>query len=374
MLTIKMAVRLARRLQVAWEAARKPKPALDHAWDRIESRFDYARQVRHRLGFASERLFPVGVRNLTADLGYHLGELARMLANLREEITSKRPSPPDLASWLADIRQLESEFGDVDVRWREKVLRAVTEPITLRGVELGTFAIDLHWDRLGSTKGVYCFDFIALEPNPAQGRDDVFHPHVQGHDLCVGDAKRPVENAIDQGRFAEAFLLLNSVLTTYNSSSPYVALDKWTGQPCKDCGDRCDEEYRYGCDGCYDDFCDQCIGSCAVCMTSRCSGCLDACAVCDSQCCSACLETTSDDDRVCRRCFATCDDCGIRIPKDQLTDGHCPACQPEEEDSDDDEEIADLVLGSPGAAEEARADVLADGLPETAIPLPRGTD
>jgi len=83
MLSTKLALRLARRWQDAWEAARKPKPALDTAWDRLESRFDIARRVRARLEFASAGQFPLGVRNLTADLGYHLGELARMLGNLR---------------------------------------------------------------------------------------------------------------------------------------------------------------------------------------------------------------------------------------------------------------------------------------------------
>jgi len=93
MLSTKLAIRLARRWQNAWDAARKPKPALDTAWERLETRFDIARRVRSRLKFASAGQFPVGVRNLTADLGYHLGELARMLANLREDLTSKWPLP-----------------------------------------------------------------------------------------------------------------------------------------------------------------------------------------------------------------------------------------------------------------------------------------
>ncbi len=68
-------------------------------------------------------------------------------------MTSKWPLAPGLASWLADIRQLEVEFGDIEVKWKETVVRVVTDPIVLRNVELGPFAIDLHWDRIGSAKG-----------------------------------------------------------------------------------------------------------------------------------------------------------------------------------------------------------------------------
>src|SRR4051812_46519022 len=104
MLTTKLALRLARKWQTVWEASRKPKSVLDSPWERLESRFDIVQQVRQRLGFISCRHFTVGARTLTADLGYHLGELSRQVTNLRDELTAKRPPPPDLVSWLADVR------------------------------------------------------------------------------------------------------------------------------------------------------------------------------------------------------------------------------------------------------------------------------
>jgi hypothetical protein len=344
MLSSKLAIRLARRWQDAWEATRKPKPALDTAWERLESRFDIARQVRQRFDFASVRQFPVGVRNLTADLGYHLGELARLLASLREDFTAKRPPPANLASWLADVRQLEDEFGAVEVRWKETVVRVVTDPITLRDVELGPFAIDFHWDRLGSAKGVNCFDFIALEPNPAAGRDEIVHPHVQGHDLCAGDATAPLQRALEQGRFPEAFLIIRSVLATYNSSSPYVALEQWSGSPCRDCGRRVEDEDRYACESCDADMCEHCATSCAACQSSRCNGCLDVCAICDALYCSGCLESIRENERICPRCFELCAQCGTRVPKDELIDRLCPDCIPEEE-SENDDELIEIAIG-----------------------------
>ena len=363
MLSTKLALRLAQHLMAAWEAARQPQPSLDNAWQRIESRFDRAREVREHLEFAIERRFAASTQSLSSDLKYHLGELARMLGSLREELAAGRREVAPLGSWLADVRQLEDEFAGIEVKWKEKVVRAVTEPITLGEVELGPFAIDFHWDHLGSAKGVDCFDIEALEPNPAQGRDDVVHPHVRDNDLCAGEAMVPLERALEQGRFPEAFLLIRAVLTTYNRSSPYVALDLWDGTPCSDCGRRVDDEDRYGCEGCDNDSCDRCSGSCARCMSSRCSNCLEDCAVCDAGCCSGCLETTADERRVCASCFALCSECGRRLPKDELTDSLCPDCQPSEEEPDDDDDVQGVIhAGVEIARFPEEADLLPPGL------------
>jgi hypothetical protein len=339
MLSTKLTLRLARRLQGAWEASRPVRSGHDNAWQRIVSRFELASRVQERHAFIAARYFPNALSNLTGDLKYHVGELAHLSALLRDELVAIRFPEPDLRHWLAEAQQIEAEFGTVEVKWKEKTLRAVTEPITLRNVELGPFAIDLHWDRLGSAKGVHCFDIVALEPNPASGREDVVHPHVQGNDLCAGDAMGPVQRALEQGRIVEAFLLIQSVLNNYNPSSPYVSLEQWSGTTCSDCGRRVDDEDRYSCESCDSDMCEHCAGSCACCLSSRCGRCLETCAICDSQSCTSCLTTVPDDRRVCTRCFVECADCDRRLPKDELIDKLCPTCSPEEENDDDDEVI-----------------------------------
>jgi hypothetical protein len=43
---------------------------------------------------------------------------------------------PELCHWIRELRQLEAEFGTVEIRWTEAVLRAATEPIVLRDVSL----------------------------------------------------------------------------------------------------------------------------------------------------------------------------------------------------------------------------------------------
>jgi hypothetical protein len=350
MLSTKLALRLAKRWQTTWEATRKPQLNLDYAWDRFESRFDMVRRVRQRLDFTSAGLFPLGVGNLNADLRHHLGELTSLAGSLRDEITASRRCPdPDLNSWLAEVRQLEAEFGGVEVQWKESIVRVITEPITLREVELGQFAIDFDWSGLGTKKSAFNFEIVALDPNPASGNDDVTHPHVMKGSLCAGDASVPLQRALEQGRFAEAFLIIQSVLTTYNPASPYVKLEQWSGTPCKDCGCRVEDEDRYLCESCDADMCERCATSCAVCSSTRCSGCLEACAICHSDCCSACLENAREDERICSRCFARCVLCGGRVPKDELVDRHCPACTLDEEETDDDDEVVETADETDGS-------------------------
>jgi len=342
MLSTKLALRLAHHLMAAWEAARQPLPSLDNAWHRLETRFARAREVRQHLDFAIEHRFAASTQSLSSDLRYHFGELTHLLGSLREVLTSGNGQIAPLASWLADVRQLEDEFSEVEVKWKEKIVRALTEPIILREVELGPFAIDFHWDRLGASKGVHCFEIHALDPNPAQGRDDVVHPHVLKTELCAGDATVPLQRALDDGRFPEAFLMIRAVLTTYNRGSPYVPIEQWSGVPCSDCGCRVGDEERYSCEGCDNDSCDRCSGSCDRCMSSRCSQCLSDCDLCHSSCCSGCLETVADERRICSRCFATCI-CGGRVPKDLIEDRLCPDCQPSEEEPDDDDDDQGVI-------------------------------
>src|SRR5262249_23154077 len=55
---------------------------------------------------------------------------------------------PDLRSLLAELRQLEDEFGALQVDLRKGHLRVETERIVLGGVDLGPFAIELSWSAL----------------------------------------------------------------------------------------------------------------------------------------------------------------------------------------------------------------------------------
>jgi transposase-like protein len=68
MLSTKLALRLARRLQRASEASRPVRSGHDNSWQRIVSRFELASRVQERHAFIAARYFPNALRNLTADL------------------------------------------------------------------------------------------------------------------------------------------------------------------------------------------------------------------------------------------------------------------------------------------------------------------
>jgi hypothetical protein len=175
------------------------------------------------------------------------------------------------------------------IDWNEKVVSAATEPITLQEIDLGPFDIRFLWQRFTRSTDSACFEIVAMEPNPSSVSDDVSHPHVKKNKLCAGEAVMPLRKALEQGRLADAFSLIRSVLLTYNAASPHVALEQWAGTKCHDCGDAVDSESVHYCEGCGDDFCEECFSCCRGCDISRCAGCLAGCDVCETPYCLRCL-------------------------------------------------------------------------------------
>ena len=336
MLPTRLALRLARRLHAAW-AGRGPPPDPDGAWRAFESRAARAAALRRRLRLAADRGLTLAAARLADELAALLDDLARHAAHLRAAYDPP-PPPPDLGHWAQEVGQLEAEFGPAEVRWADRAVRVVTDPVVLDGIPLGPFAIEFHWDRAAHGPAARCFAAVALAPNPAAGRDAVVHPHVEGTTVCLGAATGPLTSALADGRLADAFLLVRAVLTTYNPGSPYVPLGEWSGVPCGDCGRRADPDETSACGGCEADLCDGCVGSCAACSAARCGGCLAACDACRADCCPGCLESTVEDRAVCPGCLAACPRCGGQVPKDELaeTTHPCPACRREEDADDDD--------------------------------------
>jgi hypothetical protein len=234
------------------------------------------------------------------------------------------------ADLLAELRQLEDDFGGVRIGWQEGYLAVETEAITLEEVPLGSFAIELYGDRLPRRADSSCFEIVALQPNPAASDERVTHPHVLNQHLCAGDAGRALARALEQGRLADAFSLVASVLRHYNPDSPHVALAAWGGEECHDCGHTMREGDSSFCEGCDHDFCEDCTSGCTACSSIRCHRCLSTCAVCQELCCRGCLEATGPAGRpCCPSCRSRCAVCGAELPNDELHPESrcCAACQ-----------------------------------------------
>ena len=125
--------------------------------------------------------------------------------------------------------------NELDYDCRGRRLSVVTEPIVLAGVYLGPFEIRLQWAR--PTRGdMPAYRVIAKDPHPAEGRDNVTHPHVMDEILCEGEGRHAVRQALKQGRLLDFFTLVAGILRTYNPESPFVELVLWHGGSCSDCG------------------------------------------------------------------------------------------------------------------------------------------
>ena len=91
-----------------------------------------------------------------------------------------------------ELDTLQTEFGEFECDLKQHTISIVTDPIALEDIDLGSFRIVLHWDRLNQPRA---YDVIALEPYAATSHDDVTHPHVQGRSLCEGDSIRVAARA-----------------------------------------------------------------------------------------------------------------------------------------------------------------------------------
>jgi hypothetical protein len=212
----------------------------------------------------------------------------------------------------ADLVALHEEFDDVSFDRRGKSLSVTTESIELDDVYLGRFEIRLEWSDLAAGHP-HNYRVIAVDANPAATNEGVTHPHVQDEAVCEGEGRQMIRSALEQGRLLDFFVIIATLLRTYNSGSPYVALSDWGGAECADCGGTMSDDGRWTCEkcettvcgGCYQNcsdcdgiYCDECTTSCDGCDETRCRSCVAVCSVCHDEFCEACL----NDDERCYNC------------------------------------------------------------------------
>ena len=251
-----------------------------------------------------------------------------------------------LKDFYQDLLQLEQEFAAVSVEWDETSLIVQTETIILEDLELGHFSLKLNWKEWAQERSLRCLKIIAEEPNTADLDEEITHPHVRHGELCAGDALSALHKALEEGRLAEVFLIVRSVLTNYNSKSAYVRLDEWQGVRCYDCGNVANSDDPSFCDGCDHDYCSSCLSSCSSCSVSRCLGCLGNCSACLESCCRNCSVTSAiSDQEICRSCREVCPGCQSNVgPGDLHVDsGLCPDCHVDEPETLSEEILHEAV-------------------------------
>ncbi len=218
--------------------------------------------------------------------GWHLAgqelqrELGYAVDSLKSEITSLAGRLPrhttksyvaTVSNIYADLLALDDHFDQLDFDLRGRWISVSTEPITLEGIYLGPFDIQLDLQRIA---GDCPYRIIAQDPHPCESRENVTHPHVMDEHLCEGDSRPAIRQALRQGRFLDFFTLVANGLRSYNSDSPFVGLEIWYGATCADCGVVMDEDDFY---------------TCQKCDAAICNGCECCCSSCDESCCSDCI-------------------------------------------------------------------------------------
>jgi len=258
------------------------------------------------------------MENKLRDLPYAAEQATRM-------ITDTKVSMPPLRQITEELIQLQNEFGSFEFDLKEQTISVFTDPIELEGVYLGEFEIRLDIGKLAQLRDCTVFQIIAQDPHPAAANDSITHPHVSEEYICAGDGSAALMQALATGRICDAFLLVKSILETYNPSSPYIQLDQWEGISCYDCGYVTDEESSYYCEACEQVFCGECFSYCRSCDTSLCRCCLSECPACEEPTCESCLSKCSYcDETMCVSC---------------LVEGLCSSCKEEMEADDEEEKI-----------------------------------
>ena len=249
-----------------------------------------------------------------------------------------KTSIPSLKDLLADISQIEDEFGEPKLNRDTRELSVITDRIELEGIDFGDFEIRLHINNLGAGQLNSAFSVIALNPHPAASNRRITHPHVNDEQLCTGDGRTAIQAALHNGRICDFFTLVRSVLENYNPDSPFIPIADWEGVLCSDCGYTMSDNDVHGCYVCGQEFCDDCISYCRRCDESVCHGCLEDCPSCDESFCS--------------NCMTTCPKCGRPICKTCLEENLCVCTKDHKENTEDgSEDRTDGGAGSEAAAE-----------------------
>ena len=307
---------------------------LTHLCDQVAT----IQHLRSRLNHCRQHRWTAAARRVLQELDRHLIDLGVEQADLQRMIRAAQArTAPTLRLVYDELLQLEQEFGDVGYDRQAPSLSVVTEPITLEGIALGRFEIRLELNGLdGPVVPERYLRIVALEPNPAGGHAAVTHPHVSDERLCPGEATMLLRSALTAGRLCDLFLVVQSVLTTYNEDSPFVPLDHWEGQACTECECTIGREDGCWCEACERDFCEACVDACPGCRTTLCQGCMVQCAACTEAHCESCL-------RNCVKCQAAC--CAKCLGDTRL----CPACRetPHHEDQDETHDLRQDKVTAP---------------------------
>lgn len=226
------------------------------------------------------------------------------------EVVKKNARKASLRDIRIELEALRNFFGKVF--YGPRYLSVITDSITLEGVQLGRFQIEIN-----PSDGDLAIE--ALDPNPYIRDSECTHPYVEGNEICLGEGEEAFLCAIDEGRYFDAFVIVNSILHSYAKGKGHYNLDDWEGVTCGICGKRELPEEMGECDDCHIDVCEDCTIICDDCGDCFCLSCVSECQDCEDLTCNNCLETCKECGKaICTGCASMCEECGEIFCEDHV--------------------------------------------------------
>lgn len=288
---------------------RLPEPPNSGCFRRLQALTD-------RLRVVEQRGLQAAAKSVAMALHVELWRCQSQVTTALEFVASRfaPQNIPTQAELYAEIVALTTEFEHCEIDLRKGTLSVVTESIVLDNVHLGPFQIFLHWKLGHISTSQSPYTVVALDPCCPEYRSHITHPHVMSDRLCEGEAMPTLRKALQTGRLTDFFQIINQVLHTYNSHSPYAPLSDWEGTDCQDCGTHISSDCSH-CYVCSRAMCDDCSTCCMTCDASTCNSCARVCPRCDSE--------------VCIECAKACQGCGSNVCPDCLnpTTNLCQECE-----------------------------------------------
>ncbi|MBW8016138.1 MAG: hypothetical protein FVQ82_08125 [Planctomycetes bacterium] len=301
-----------------------------------------------KYSMAVSRCWYKSAEKIRSRISRDLNDFSHQLEQFINTINAEDIRLPKLGDVVAEMLQIEDEFGEIKFDLKAMTISIITETIALEEITFGSFEIRLYLNDIKKLAFESPYKIIALDPNPAGSDYDVTHPHVSHEKLCEGDGFIPIRKAIQQGRLSDFFTIIVQILQTYNPDSPYVSLDDWEGTSCYDCGYTVSGDDCYYCEECDRDYCSNCSTYCQICDTTVCLGCSYECPGCNKP--------------VCEHCTDVCVECNEQFCKDCLNnEGLCNNCQEQRKEQEDEK------LKEESTTPKAEPEIQSDSVGETRI-------
>ena len=164
--------------------------------------------LRRKLQVAVTHRWDAAAGKLVRCIAMVIRDLPHQAQNIGQAVeTLRMVTVPSARCLLEDLRQLKEEIDGLRYNPKDHTLAVTTESITLDGVYLGHFEIQLHLNRLARDELHSVCDIVALDPHPAGCNSDVMHPHVSDQRLCAGDATSGRRPALRRERRQAVFAM-----------------------------------------------------------------------------------------------------------------------------------------------------------------------